>query len=205
MCACACVRVWGGHHSLPNNSNAMDQGHGYKSLPTACGRQPHHACSLSGLGCWEGGCCGNGGWGIHWPLWQDIEARGTESMCVCNWEACIDIPPPRVHRSRLKWFINFHLVMGCEGKKKRCSSGQSRAELIHHLPLTHLHTHTHTNLCIHTCMHLEIKLLLDRSWKKVCVFMCECACLFDKLRLLERTGPEVSTGQTGGVNLISPK
>lgn len=33
-------------HNLQNNSNAMDQGHSYKSLPHVSRRQPLHTCSF---------------------------------------------------------------------------------------------------------------------------------------------------------------
>lgn len=108
-------------------------------------------------------------------------------MCVCNGEAGIDIPPPRVHRSRLKRLINFHSVMGCEGKKEkvlqRSKQGRGNAP-------SPSHTFTHTNCTnTHTCMHLEMKLLLDRSWKKQGVCLYERVCVFDKLRMLKKKRP----------------
>lgn len=84
---CVCVsRV---RHNLQNNSNSMEQGHSYKSLPNACVRQPHHACSLSGLAvlreevvAWWGK-----GWrGLTSVTRQTVQPEAPDlCVCVCVW------------------------------------------------------------------------------------------------------------------------
>lgn len=94
--------------------------------------------------CWErrllhGGVRGGGGW----PLWQDrhCSLRLRISACVCV-DGGIDIPLPRVHRSRLKRLINFHSVMGCEEKKKEKVQSPVNAVQGQYTPSYYTHTNT---------------------------------------------------------------